>query len=141
MITGPSIGKGVTADGLCYLHDIFPTVCDLLDHPIPGSVESTSLMPILDRRETRVRDSVLFAYKNCQRGVRTDDDWKLIMYNVAGVETTQLFFLKEDPLELNNLAQEGEYSNRLNELTQLLRQHMRDMDDPCDIDRPEWCVG
>ncbi len=125
VISGPGIRRGVRADGLCYLHDIFPTVCDLIDLPVPGSVESSSLAPLLKRRRARVRDSVFFAYKTFQRGVRTDDDWKLILYNVNGRRTTQLFNLADDPLEINNLAGDGEHSNRISELTQLLRDHMR----------------
>ncbi len=72
--------------------------------------------------------------------MRTDDNWKLIKYNVGGEETTQLFGLEADPLELNNLAWDPEHSDRLDELTQLLRDHMRDLDDPCDIDMPGWGV-
>jgi hypothetical protein len=116
-------------------------VCDLIDLPLPGSVESTSLVPMLNRRGARVRDSVFFAYKNIQRGVRTDDDWKLILYNVDGRRTTQLFNLTDDPLELNNLAGDGEYSGQISELTQLVRDQMRAFDDPCDIDQPGWGVG
>jgi len=141
VITGPGVRRGVRADGLCYLHDIFPTVCDLLDLPVPGSVESTSLTPLPDRRGERARDSVFFAYKNVQRGVRTVNDWKLIRYNVGGEDTVQLFDLETDPLELNNLAGHGEHSGRLEELSRLLREHMKAIDDPCDIDQPGWGIG
>jgi arylsulfatase A-like enzyme len=73
--------------------------------------------------------------------VRTDDDWKLIRYHVNGAETTQLFDLNDDPLEMHNLAGENRYADRLEELNRLLGQRMRELDDPCDIDRPNWGAG
>jgi arylsulfatase A-like enzyme len=138
VMCGPGIPKEAKADGLCYLLDIFPTLCDLSGISEPSTVEGKSLLPIINNNSTKIRNSVFLAYTKLQRGVRTDDDWKLIKYNVRGVQTTQLFNLNTDPLELNSLSDNEDYTEKLNDLTSLLRGHMKELDDFCDLDKPNW---
>jgi len=138
IISGPGIPKGVKTDSPTYLLDIFPTLCELSDQPVPPTNEGKSLIPVLKNSGTKVRDSVFLAYTKIHRGVRTADNWKLIKYNVKGIQTTQLFDLDKDPHELNNLAKNKDYSARLEELTLLLKKHMRTLDDFCDLDKPNW---
>ena len=140
VLCGPGLPKGKRCDALCYLHDVFPTICELLGIPIPPSVESQSLVPLIAGRESALRDSVFGAYRHIQRMVRTDR-WKLILYNVNGVQTTQLFDEQNDPWELSNLADDPGQADRVKELRALLRDWMKKLDDPCDIDRPNWGQG
>ena len=135
---GPGIPKNKQADTLCYIHSIFPTLCDLLGLEIPNSIESESLAPAINNQSENVRNSVFYAYKNMQRGVRTHDDWKLIKYNVKGEVTTQLFNLNEDPWELTNLADDEKYKLQQADLTELLKNYMQELDDFCDLDKPNW---
>ncbi len=137
VITGPGIPKGQRTNSLCYIHDIFPTLCDMLGLPIPPSVESKTLTPLIKNPKAKVRDSVFYAYRNFQRGVQKGD-WKLIKYNVKGKQTTQLFNLKNDPWEITNLAHKPQHKEKLQQLTLLLAQWMRRLDDPCDINKPNW---
>ncbi len=137
VMSGPGLPQGKTSDGLCYLQDIFPTVCDLIGIPVPASVEGQSLAPLLKDQKGRVRDSVFYAYKHIQRGVRTDR-FKLILYNVEGKQTTQLFDLYNDPWELNNLANDPAVAGRIEELTRLLKEWIEKTGDGCDLDKPDW---
>ena len=66
------------------------------------------------------------------------DRWKLILYNVDGVRTTQLFDLRNDPLEMTNLADDPDQAERIRELKGLLRDWMNRLDDPCDLDKADW---
>ena len=115
VIGGPGLPKGAKTDSLCYLLDIFPTLCDLTGMPVPTTVEGKSLAPLFKNPSGHIRDSVLLAYRHVQRGVRTDR-WKLILYNVEGKQTTQLFDLQNDPLETRNLAAEATHAPRVKEL-------------------------
>ena len=56
------------------------------------------------------------------------DRFKLIEYVVEGKRTTQLFDLVDDPMELKNLADERDYSQKLEELRKKLRD-WKDWDD------------
>lgn len=100
VFAGPGIPQGKTSDQLVYLLDIFPTLCDLVDAPIPDSVEGISLAPFLSETETALRSALYLAYGNSIRGV-TDGRHKLIEYACGA---TQLFDLLADPLEMNDLS-------------------------------------
>ena len=139
VINGPGIPEGEKRGDFCYLFDIFPTLCDLTGLPVPESVDGINLAPVIREETRKPRDSLFFAYKNFQRSVRTDR-WKLILYNVNGVKTTQLFDLANDPQETNNLVGEQAYTGRIRELTTLMENWIKKTGDKVDLDQPGWGV-
>lgn len=138
IFSGPGIPRNKTAAALCYLLDIYPTLCGFLGIPVPSSVEGSSLKDIIDGNAEKIRDRVFLAYRHLQRGIRTADNWKLIKYNVRGKEFTQLFNLINDQWELNNLAGNIRYRERMEELTSLLQTEMEALDDFCSLSKPDW---
>jgi len=142
IISRPGIPKGQKRDAFCYLLDIYPTVCELTGLSIPSSVEGQSLASVIRDGKQKVRDTLFFAYKDIQRGVR-DERYKLIEYAVKAVSnsqkndmkpkeeipdevkakrTTQLFDLQSDPWEVNNIA---ESPNHVEDLKRLRREMLR----------------
>jgi arylsulfatase A-like enzyme len=83
--------------------------------PVPASVESQSVL------SEKKREVMYYAYRHFQRAVRKDN-FKLIKYQVNGVETIQVFDLKNDPWEINNLANNPTYSNQAEVMMKLLRE-------------------
>jgi len=129
IFAGPGVPKGAQRHGLCYLLDVFPTICDLTGLDTPASVEGIGLMPmILGERET-MRETTFHAYRNIQRAVR-DDRHKLIEYDVEGTRTTQLFDLEGDPWETVNLVDHPDYGHELRRLREELARWQRGLDDP-----------
>jgi arylsulfatase A-like enzyme len=121
IICGPDIPPGKKRHGLCYIHDLYPTLCDLAGLCVPKSVSTKSLAPLVRAQKRKVRDSLFFAYKDIHRGVR-DERYKLIEYLVKNKRTTQLFDLQTDPWELENLADDPKYARHLHGLRkELLR--------------------
>lgn len=109
VFAGPGIPAGERRDALVYLLDIFPTLCELTGNAIPSSVEGTSLVPCMRAADHTVRDTLLLAYAGTIRGV-TDGDYKLIEYACGA---TQLFDLKRDPAEMQNLAAQPGQAERV----------------------------
>jgi arylsulfatase A-like enzyme len=136
---GPGIHGGERRDDLCYLSDIFRSVCDLNGIPPPDSVEGKSLVPAIENQTGTGRDALYFAYKYFQRSVRTER-WKLILYNVKDEKHTQLFDLENDPWEMRNLAQDASHVERIREMTELLKSMMVEAGDPVRLDLPDWGV-
>ncbi|MEO7654009.1 MAG: sulfatase/phosphatase domain-containing protein, partial [Bryobacteraceae bacterium] len=102
------------------MHDLFPTLCELAGVPIPAAVEGSSLAPVIRGEKKRVRDFLFAVYKDCQRMIR-DDRWKLIWY--PKVARFQLFDLKNDPWEMNDLSAKAEHAGRLARLKQAMAAH------------------
>jgi len=127
IIFGPGIPRGKRRDGLCYVHDVYPTLCELAGVTVPASVRSKSLVPML-RGNKEVRNSLFFAYKDIQRGLR-DERYKLIEYLVKGKRHTQLFDLQKDPWELKNLADDSRYTQRLRQLRKKLQAWKAELGD------------
>lgn len=73
---------GLTSDAMVSHVDVYPTLCEWLDVPIPEWVQGVSLLPLLRGEVDSVRD-VVFAEVNCHaayepmRAVRTER-WKYI---------------------------------------------------------------
>jgi arylsulfatase A-like enzyme len=119
IVTGPGIRCG-RSDALVYLHDLFPTVVDLVGEEIPAGIDGRSFLAVLQGKTVTARSELMLAYRDSQRAVR-DARWKLIRY--PQVNVTQLFDLRSDPDELVNLAdaptQRGRVSDLLKRLSRL----------------------
>ncbi|WP_332369740.1 sulfatase-like hydrolase/transferase [Spirosoma telluris] len=138
IISSPTLPQNQRVEALTYLADIFPTVTDILGFPAPPTVESQSLLPFIKNPQKKGRPSVYYAYRDLQRAVRTDDNWKLIRYNVNRKETTQLFDLNRDPYETKNLADNPAFSQKRQQLEARLISEMKTYHDPLDITKPNW---
>ena len=121
VISGPGIPKGETRDQLCYIYDLYPTLCERAGLQVPKEVEFKSFNPVLQDPEVQHRKHLYFAFMSWQRAIQKDD-YKLIEYCVKGTRHTQLFDLNQDPNETNNLAAEPKQAKKLAELRHLLER-------------------
>lgn len=115
--SGPGIPQG-SSDALMYLHDVYPTVCELVGAKIPQGIDGASFAPVIEGKADSIRDYLMFAYRTTQRAIR-DERWKLIQY--TEINRTQLFDLANDPWEQNNLAQMPDYAGQVDRLMTLLK--------------------
>jgi arylsulfatase A-like enzyme len=119
ILSGPGIPKGETRDQLCYIYDLYPTLCDFAAIKTPETVEFKSLVPVLKDAQAKHRDQLYFAFMSWQRSIY-DGQYKLIEYCVNGARTTQLFDLRKDPHELKNLSNHIDHAKDLGRLRKLL---------------------
>ncbi len=137
IVRGPGIPAGQRRRGLCYLHDLFPTLLDLAGVDAPPT-EGRSLVPMLHGRAPQGRAQVFAAFQGAQvlepgqawmRMVRRGEV-KLIQTRAAGARHTQLFDLARDPWETTNLADDPQHAARLAAMRQALREAMAAAGDP-----------
>lgn len=98
----------------CYLIDVMPTLLEYAHIEKPKSVDAISIMPAIKENKS-VRTELYYCYREVQRAI-SDTNWKLIEYNVNNRRHTQLFNLKEDPMECNNLIENRKYKRIVLEL-------------------------
>ena len=125
IILGPGIPRGQKREQLCYIYDIYPTLCELAGLAIPETVQYKSLKPVIEDPSKHVRDHLCFGFMAWQRSVQ-DRQFKLIEYCTKGGRFTQLFDLSKDPYEMTNLAGQREHADKLAELRAILvRERVR----------------
>jgi arylsulfatase A-like enzyme len=127
IIGGPGIPVNQRTDAMCYLFDVLPTIGSLCGVKGPATSEGRDLTPVLRSPATPARSSLMFAFRDVQRGFR-DERWKLIRYPY--IDRTQLFDLENDPAEITNLAAKPENAERVRALMASLLAEMKRVDDP-----------
>ncbi|MFC1718138.1 sulfatase [Candidatus Poribacteria bacterium] len=120
--------------------DTMPTLLDMCGIPIPGSVQGTSYLPLLQGDAEPTRDGIYYEilmeregpekFPISERGVRTRE-W---MYVRQEDRPTHLFDLTKDPLELNNIVDSSEHNDVLQRLDGMLLEHMERTDDDWSIE-------
>lgn len=138
IMAGPGIPINKKNNGFTYLSDITPTILDYLQFKKPATVEAKSLLPAILDPTKKVRTSIYNVYGHWSRSIKSEDGFKMIVYNVDGVATTQLFNLKKDPFEINDLSKLSIYQKKIYQMRNLLKQQMTSSFDNLDIDLPNW---
>ncbi|MFB6185886.1 MAG: sulfatase-like hydrolase/transferase, partial [Halobacteriaceae archaeon] len=137
LLHGPDVGSKMI-DYQCRQIDIFPTILDYLDVPIPNDIDGESLFPLenLSDRPVYMRacGEVLQTDKNWSKCVRYNG-WKLITYPNRKLKP-ELYNMNEDPTELHPKKDQGieeelkkfmpdkdlEYSDEI-----AIQDHLRDL--------------
>lgn len=99
----------------------------MLQLPVPRSVDGVSLLSSLEGKEP-ARDRLYYSYMDNQRGI-SDGTWKLIEYHVNGERTTQLFNLKDDPWEMNDLSGQKKYGKTIQRLREKMTEQCKETND------------
>lgn len=88
--------KGKGTDAIVETVDIFPTLCDLTDLPIPAFADGVSLKPML--KNVKTKGHVAYAYRNNTKTIRTAT-YRMIL---KGDKPIELYNHIEDPYETKN---------------------------------------
>jgi N-sulfoglucosamine sulfohydrolase len=161
IVRGPGgFHGGHVTDALTSHVDIYPTLLELAGVAIPEDTHGTSLLPLVRKQATAVRDELFaeltyHAAYDPQRAIRTgryklirnfgerlepvlpnvDDSPSKTLLIEAGWATqrrprVELYDLIMDPGEMRNLADDGDFALVREELDLRLHQWMVDTDDP-----------
>lgn len=92
--------------------DLFPTLLDLCDIPLPGDLHGRSLVPLLEGSPPEDWREFVFCYGSHNLSVRhAESSWKLVLPHGLRSEATgrkpELFRLSDDPYERNDLSAEN----------------------------------
>ena len=93
------------------LVDLFPTACEATGLPIPEGVEGKSLLPILGNPKAMVKKAA-FSFVGKGTSMRTSQ-WAYMKY---GDGSEELYDMKKDPKQFDNLAKSAEHAATLRSL-------------------------
>ena len=131
ILVGPAIPQNQKREMQVYLQDLMATSLDLAGFEKPDYVEFNSLLPLVKNEKAASPYAEIYgAYRNLQRMVRTED-FKMIVYPNA--HKIRLYNVLSDPDEMNDLAEDENYSDKIKELAGRLKKQQLLMDDPLDL--------
>ncbi len=126
------ISHGKRVDELAVNVDLLPTLCDLANLPAPKRSHGRSLLPLLEGKKVAWRDHVIVEYYSKQKWVNPvrmlrTKLWKYTRYRKWGEE---LYSLRDDPGELNNLARSDAHAAIKRKLSRILDEWIDKSADP-----------
>ena len=136
-----AIKAGSTSNAISMNVDFAPTFLDFAGVDIPSDIQGASLKPILVNEGKTPADWRKAAYYHYYEypaehsvkrhyGIRTQDFKLIHFYN--DIDEWEMYDMKADPREMNNVFGKPEYAEKQKELMQLLRETQKQYkdDDP-----------
>jgi len=119
IMAGPGIKKGETSAALIELHDLNPTICQLAGIRPKENIDARSFVPCLENPEKEGREAAVSVIKNW-RSIRTDRYKYVDNLN----DLPELYDLRADPDELDNLAPDNDRPKILEKLQSKLSSRL-----------------
>lgn len=108
---------------LVELVDLYPTVCEALQQPLPSKLEGKSLLPVLANPKHAIRDAALTIHTKGKRHshlLRTER-WAYLQYPDG---TEELYDMKSDPGQFINLAESPAETSRIESFRDVLSERL-----------------
>ncbi len=107
IFAGPGVAKSSRCSKPAELLDLYPTLSDLAGLPQPEGLEGHSLAPQLKDPETPRKWPAITTHNHDNHGIRSEH-WRYIRYADGSEE---LYDMRKDPNEWNNLAGDPEFES------------------------------
>ena len=131
MVNGPGVQKNEKITAPVYLQDIMPSTLELAGVDKPRHVRFKSLMPLINGKTKSSYDAIYGGYIDLQRMVSVDG-YKMIYY--PKINKTLLYNLKDDPLEMKNIADYPANAGVIRKLKARLKKLQKEVGDTLDLD-------
>ena len=116
--------RGEVCDSPVSLLDLFPTVCNRLQVGLPNQqILGNDLSPLLANPKAHWPHPVITTYESVKSNMIMHGDYKLIRYDEAE-PSYELYDLKKDPQEFENLAGLAEYKDQVIRLLEMLEDEL-----------------
>jgi choline-sulfatase len=107
------------------LVDLYPTTAELCGLKVPEHIQGKSLVKVIEDPAEKVRD---FAFSvNGNSFLVRDNDWAFIQHSEDGALGKQLFNMKKDSKQFNNLANNPEYAEKVKQMQGMLSDKLSEI--------------
>ncbi|MDO6840181.1 sulfatase-like hydrolase/transferase [Paraglaciecola chathamensis] len=135
LIKDPSVSPRIVNRHVSMI-DVAPTLAQWMSLPNDGDVDGHSLVPLMEKGDSAISDEQDFSlyayewYNGAWFGVRAirDKNFKFVWY--PSDDTDELYNLKEDPLEMTNLAKDPNYRKVALRMANRLEEELIRIKDP-----------
>ena len=117
----PETTRGRRTDEVVSLQSLYPTIANRAGLPVPAHVHGHDLRPLLEDPGTAFNHGAVMTQGEGNHALRTNG-WRYIRYRDGGQE---LYDMRSDPFEYNNLAIDPAFSEHLSAMDAELRRQLR----------------
>ena len=128
LVSAPGIGAGKSTDALTEFVDIYPSLCELCDLPVPEFLQGTSFVPLMEHPGTTWKKAAFSRYHNGD-SIRTNryryTEWRREITKVTYMPeiesyASMLYDHRTDPMENVNIAELPENRELAGRLSKML---------------------
>ncbi|WP_406626708.1 sulfatase [Portibacter marinus] len=109
------------------LLDLYPTIAELAGLKVSEELQGKSLVPTLDDPLYKVRDMAFSVTQGGRSFLLRTDQWAYIQYNEDASAGIELYDMKNDPGQYQNLANDPKYQKVVNMLQERLTKKLEDV--------------
>lgn len=135
IISGPGIPKGKKLNQDIYIQDAMATILEIAGVDKPDYVEFESLLALINGDKDLIREDIYGAYLNNQRMIKKGG-FKLTVYPNA--KKLLLFDMENDPLEMNDLADQPQYKELRKRLFAALQKQQGQLNDKLTLNEMDY---
>lgn len=128
IMAGPGITAGGSSASLAEMVDFYPTLAELTSLTAPDSVSGISLVPTLKDPSHVTRTSALTQFDDGY-SLRTER-FRYTEWGELGRDGRELYDHRSDPSEMNNLADDAQYAETIQQLSEALQARLADATRP-----------
>jgi arylsulfatase A-like enzyme len=125
IVKAPGRTHGEKTNDITEYIDIYPGLCELAGLPIPEHVDGESFVPLMDGKSMK-KDYAISKFKEGVTLIRGNYFYTEYIDSEGNTRARMLFDHSNDPLELDNLSEKPEYSQKVKELSEFLRDNWGD---------------
>jgi arylsulfatase A-like enzyme len=125
IVKAPGITSGQKTDAITEYVDIYPSLCELSNLPIPQHVDGESFVPLL-KGQSMKKNYAISKFMDGVTLVKENYFYTEFIDKKGEMKERMLFDHNKDPLELDNLAEKPVYKNKVKELSTFLRANWGD---------------
>lgn len=122
IVSAPGIAGGTKTNALAEFVDIYPSLCELCDLPVPGHLEGASFVPLMEDPD-RPWKKAAFSRFYAGDSVKTDryryTEWR---GKNGKVYARMLYDHETDPMENVNIAEYTEHKNRVAQMSAMIQR-------------------
>lgn len=121
IISAPGYLQNKSTDALTEFIDIYPTICELVNLPLPQHLDGQSMIPLLQNSDQKFKDAIFSRFHDGE-SIKTDQyvytEW--IDTSNEQVVGRMLYDHKIDSLENRNVVEESAYAEVVDQLHERL---------------------